>query len=94
MLVLKQEKTEKEKELVLGEYVTIHISAVKGNQIPMGEPRSALVQHEEVYQRSLKLRGELKPKSDPAEIKRNNVIYRGNRQQSTVQKSELKRNTG
>lgn len=94
MLVLKQEKTEKEKELVLGEYVTIHISTINGNPIPMGEPRSALLQHEEVYQRSLKLRGELKPKSDPTLNKRNNVIYRGNRQQKLVQKSELKRNTG
>ena len=94
MLVLKQEKVVKEEDIVLGDYVTIQISAVKGNQIPIGEPRSALVQHEEVYQRSLKLRGELKAKSDPAQNKRNNVIYRGNRQQTRVQKSELKRNTG
>lgn len=94
MLVLKQEKSVAEKKLVLGDYVTIHISAVKGNQIPMGEPRSALVSYEEVFERSVKLRGELNSKPEPATLKRNNVIYRGNRQQARVQNSHLKSNTG
>jgi sRNA-binding carbon storage regulator CsrA len=94
MLVLKQEKSVPEKELVLGDYVTIHVSAVKGNQIPMGEPRNSLLTHEDVFQRSLKLRGELNTKPEQVMHKRNNVIYRGNRQQTRMQNSELKSNTG
>ena len=60
----------------------------------MGEPRGALSQHEELFQRSLKLRGELTAKSDPALNKRNNVIYRGTTQHATVKQTDLQRNTG
>jgi carbon storage regulator len=59
MLILSRRVGEK---LIIGENVTITILGVKGNQIRIGidAPRDIQVNREEIFQRILKKRAELK----------------------------------
>ena len=47
-----------EKRLVLGDYVTVHVSDVKGSRSHIGRG-DVLIQHEDFFQRILKDRREL-----------------------------------
>jgi len=56
MLLLKPRV--EEKKLMLGDYVTVHVSGVKEYQSPIGRG-DVLVQHEDFFQRIVKDRREL-----------------------------------
>ena len=65
MLMLKPRV--EEKKLVLGDYVTVHVSDVNGHQSRIGHG-DVLVQHEDFFQRILKDRRELSTLSNSSKV--------------------------
>jgi len=51
--------TESEKELVLGDYVTVHMSSLKTTRVYNAEPSCMQVYREELYQRIQRQRREI-----------------------------------
>ena len=61
MLMLKN-PVETEKKLVLGDYMTVHVSGLKTSQVYNAKPGDMQVHREELHQRIQKQRGELVPR--------------------------------
>jgi len=79
--MLKRKETVKEENLLLGDYVTVHLSGGEQSQARMGSARENLVQHEDFFNRINQQRGVLT--SNKVQQSHNNVIVRGKRQQAT-----------
>jgi len=61
MLMLKNPETT-EKKLVLGDYMTVHVSGVKSNQVNNSEPSDMQIHREELFLRIEKQRGDVVPR--------------------------------
>jgi hypothetical protein len=77
---------ETEQSLILRDYVVIHVAATKESQSTTGPTHGVLLAHEELFQRSVKQRGQL----NTTRQKGNNVVYRGKREQARPQKPLLR----
>jgi len=73
MLMLKNPETT-EKKLVLGDYMTVHVSGMKTNQVNNSEPSDMQIHREELFQRIEKQRGDVlqtiqKPAGDLIDVR-------------------------
>ena len=92
MLVLKSVKTKK--RLVLGNYVSVHVSAVNSNQTHLETLHDLRVQREEFFQRIEKERPELKGVRRSRATMIKTMINKGNQRREVLPNTLLQRKAG